>query len=394
MTLGSRRGALLALVLVLAHALPAAGQSVLAAGGLGLPLDAVDARARALGSSGVGLFGSHVMPGDPVGAVDLMVPTLVLTGQSAWLDVEQGGTTSTGSGNRFPALGVSYPVRTWGVLTLTYGAVLDQRWAFERRDTLDLQANARLEIADRFTSDGGVSAVRLGFAHRVAPSLAVGAAVGVYTGSSTRLFTRIFDTLAADVDIEPFRSSGHWSYSGPTASVGASTDVSDVFRAAVTLTWSGSLEADPSDDTEGTTRSYEMPLELRGGVSGALAPDLNASVSYSWADWSGTTDDLDVGGEGRATALGAGLEWEAATLFGRTMPLRVGWHQATLPFQILDTDATESALSFGMGLMLLAREDGVPLALVDIGLERGTREAAEVNESFWRSTVSVRVAGF
>jgi hypothetical protein len=302
--------------------------------------------------------------------------------------------SSSSSGNRFTGIGVSYPVRTWGVLTLTYGAALDQRWSFERRDTLDLQGDARLEIADRFTSDGGISAVRLGFAHRVAPSLAVGAAVGVYTGSSTRLFTRVFDTLAADVDIEPLQSSGHWSFSGPTASFGAMTDVGDVFRAAVTLTWSGTLDADPSEDTEGASRSYDMPLELRAGMSGALAPDLNASVSYSWADWSGTADDLDLSGDGKATSLGAGLEWEAATLFGRGMPLRLGWHRATLPFQILDADASESAFSFGAGLMLLAREDGIPLARVDLALERGTRDAAAVKESFLRSTLSVRVAGF
>ena len=88
------------------------------------------------------------------------------------------------------------------------------------------------------------------------------------------------------------------------------------------------------------------------------------------------------------------MEYEGGTLFGRGMPLRVGWHRATLPFQILDDDATESAFSFGAGLMLREREDGVPLARVDVGIERGSRGAAQVDESFWRSTVSVRVAGF
>jgi hypothetical protein len=388
------RGLRVALLAFVLGAAPAAGQSVLAAGGLGFPLEPADGRARALGSNGVGLFGTAVTPGDPVAVADLEVPTVALTMQSAWLDVDQTGASSSVSGSRFPGLGVSYPVRTWGVLTLTYGAVLDQRWELERRDTLDLQAGARLEIADRFTSDGGVSAVRIGFAHRVAPSLAVGAAVGAFTGSSTRLFTRVFDTLTADVDIEPFRSSGHWSYSGPTASFGALVDVGEVLRAAGTLTWSGTLDADPGDLTEGGERSYDMPLEVRAGVSGALAPDLSAVVSFTWADWSGTADDLEDAGAGSATSFGAGAEWEGSTLFGRQMPLRIGWHRATLPFHILDEDASESALSFGAGLMLLAREDGVPLALFDLGFEVGSREASALTENFWRSTLSIRVAGF
>lgn len=391
----TRRGALgLALLMVLAHAPRLAGQSVLSAGGLGLPIDAAEGRARALGSNGAGLFGSAIIPGDPVAAADLPVPTVMLTGQSAWLSVDQGtGSASTSSGNRFPALGASYPVRTWGVVTLTYGAVLDQRWEFEDRDTL-LLTDAELEIADRFTSNGGVSAVRVGFAHRVAPSLALGAAVGVYTGNSTRLFRRVFDTLAANVEIEPFQSAGRWSYSGTTASFGAMVDLGELLRASATLTWSGSLEADPSAITEGGRREYDMPLELRAGMSGALAPDLNATVSYTLADWSGTAEDLDLSGDGKATFFGGGLEWEGSSLFGRRLPLRVGYHRATLPFQILDEDATESAFSFGAGLMLLEREDGIPLALVDVGIERGGRDAAVLDESFWRSTVSVRVAGF
>ena len=392
MTPRGRFAALLALLL--GTALPASGQSVLAASGLGVPIEPVDARGRALGSVGGGLLGSAVIPGDPVAAADLAVPTAVITLQSAWLDIEQGQGPTSDSGNRFPGLGVSYPVRDWGVLTLTYGAVLDQRWQLEHRDTLELGPGGTLEIADRFSSDGGVSAVRIGFAHRIAPSLAVGAALGVFTGNSTRSFQRVFDTIAADVDIEPFGSVGHWSYSGPTASLGAMVDVRQVFRAAGTVTWSGTLEADPSEGTAGGSRSYDMPLDVRAGVSVALAPELNVSGSFAWADWSGTAADLDVSGDGTASALGAGIEFDRATLFGRGLPLRVGWHRATLPFQILDTDAVESAFSFGAGLMLLAREDGVPLARLDLGLETGSRKASAVVEDFWRSTMSIRVAGF
>ena len=291
--------------LLLAPGGAAAGQSALASGGLGMPIDPVDARGRALGSVGVGLLGTGLIPGDPVGGVDLTAPTITLTLQSAWLDLREGANTSTSVGSRFPALGVSYPVGERGVLTLTYGGVLDQRWTQERLDTLHLEGDEILPVVDRFSSDGGISAARLGFAHRLSPSLAVGAAMGLLTGSSARLFTRAFDTLTADIDIASFGSSGHWSYSGTTVTVGALVDIGEVVRAAGSFTWFGALDAEPDQDTEGVARSYAMPLEFRAGVSGALVPGLSAVVSLAWADWSGTGEDLDRGSAGSTLTFGA-----------------------------------------------------------------------------------------
>src|SRR5690606_10368242 len=116
--------------------------------------------------------------------------------------------------------------------------------------------------------------------------------------------------------IEPFESAGHWSYSGPTASLGAMVDIRQIFRAAGTLTWSGTLEADPSPGTEGARREYDMPLDVRAGLSVALSPQLNVSGSFAWSDWSDTAEDLAVSGDGAATAVGAGIEFSGASLFG------------------------------------------------------------------------------
>ena len=372
----------------------AAGQSVLAAGGLGMPIDPVDARGRSLGSVGVGLFGTGLMPGDPVGAVDLAAPTITMTLQSAWLELREGASASTVEGSRFPALGVSYPVSERGVVTLTYGGVLDQHWTQERLDTLHLEGDAVLPVVDRFTSDGGVSAARLGYAHRLSPRFAVGAAVGLLTGSSARLFTRTFDTLSVDVDIAAFANSGRWGYSGTTLTVGALVDIDDVVRAAGSFTWFGALEAEPRHGTEGAARSYDMPLEFRAGVSGRLAPELSAALSLAWADWSGTGEDLATGSASSTLAFGGGIEWEGATLFGKGLPLRAGWRRSQLPFEVFGASASESAPSLGVGLLLLERVDGLPLARVDFGAERGSRSAGPVTEHFWRSTVSFRVAGF
>ncbi|HZD05916.1 MAG TPA: hypothetical protein VE173_13475, partial [Longimicrobiales bacterium] len=277
-------------VLVLAAAgvlpaCPAAAQSLLSSGGLGFPLHAVDARSRALGSLGIGLFGPAVLPTDPAAAADLQLPEVTFTGQHSWVTL-QGPASPEAAGARFPIIGAAYPVFGQGVATLTFGGVLDQRWQVELQRDVELGEES-VGVTDTFVSDGGVSAVRLGFARRIAPSLAVGVSAGRYTGSVRRTFARSFDSLEVGSPIPPFTTGGLWSYSGPTVSVGAQLDIGDYFRAASTVTWSGDLKADPSSDTDGSGADFSIPTEYRIGASGALTPSLNLVVGVSHADWSG-----------------------------------------------------------------------------------------------------------
>ena len=385
-------GLLLALAL---SAAPAAAQSVLATWGLGVTLDPLDGRGRGLGSVGPGLFGTGVIPGDPGASLDLIVPTVAVSMQSSWIQVDQDAGSATLSGSRFPAMGIAYPVRDWGVLTVTYGGVLDQRWTLVRQNLLDLGAGgAGTSVTDRFVSDGGVAAARVGFVRRVTPSLGVALAVGSFTGNVIRNFTRSFNSRDAGVLLAPFRSGGRWGYSGVTATAGLVFDLSEIVRAGGTVTWSGSLNANPTSGSEGDARTYDMPLELRGGISGALGAGISAVLGASYADWSGAWTSL--GGEataGAALSLGAGLEWTGLSVSGRPFPLRFGWRRAELPFRLDTEDPVESTLAGGFGLQL-AGAGNIPLAQIDLGVEHGTRSAGTVSEDFWRSTVSLRLAGF
>jgi hypothetical protein len=384
----------LALAVTFAAARPGASQSVLAAGGLGVPVDPVDARGRALGAVGPGLFGTGVIPGEPAAALGLSVPTVTFSLQNSWLTVDQSGTQSDQTVSRFPAVGVAYPVRNWGTITLTYGGFLDQRWNFELDRVVSLATGGTTAVTDQFVSDGGIAAVRLGVARRLSGALGVGIDVGTYTGSVLRSFTRSFDSLGVNVPVPPFQTGGRWGYSGLLADLGVVLDVANVFRAAATVSWSSDLDAEPDSTTEGSAKTYDLPLQLRVGASGALAAGLSASVSASWADWSGTGDDLtETTAAGGTLGYGAGLEWERATLFGRGLPIRFGWRRAELPFRFDDDDPAESALSAGIGV-LLARTGDIPLARLDFAGERGHREGGSVAEDFWRATVTFRAAGF
>lgn len=372
---------------------PLEAQSILSAGGLGLPMTPIDARGRALGGVSVGLSGPSLSPTDPAAAADLRVPAVTLSLQSTWLDVGAGSDASDGQGTRFPLIGVAYPVSDLGMATLSFGGFLDQRWDVQLERLVDL-GGEQARVTDTFVSDGGVSALRLGFARRISPSLAVGVSAGRYLGDLSRVFTRSFDSLAVEENVPPFQTGGRWSFSGTTVTGGAQVDLGNVVRVGGSLTWSGTLEAEPDEQTAGAADSFEIPLEYRLGATGVLAPGLTLVAGLTWADWSDAAEGELTGGDATSMlGLGVGLEFSEARILGRVMPLRVGYHRADLPFRFAAEDATESAFTAGLGLNMVQSGD-IPLARVDLAVERGERDAGAVAESFWRASLTLRVAGF
>lgn len=383
---------LLAVLALVAPPPGAAAQSLFNGAGLGYPMTGTDGRATALGSSGIGLFGEALVPSFPAGAADLPLPTLTATLQSTWGTPSLGGLEGELEGSRFPMLGVAYPVRGVGVATLTFDGVLDQTWRVSREGSVTLSGED-VAITDRFVSDGGISAVRLGWGQRLGADFAVGATVGYHLGDVRRNFTRSFDTLAVGDQVSPFRQEGRWEFNGPTASVGFLWDVGEILRIGGNLVWSGTLDGEPKDDTEGAAREIDLPLRLAGGASVVLAPDLSLSASVGWADWSDTDADLvSAAGGGAVWRMGAGVEWEGPRLLDRDFPVRIGYRRSELPFSLGEGDAVESAFSAGLGITL-AQTQEFPLARIEAAIERGTREDDAFSETFWRTSVTLRLSG-
>jgi hypothetical protein len=389
------RGRYLTGALVAALLLPsgAAAQSLLSSRGLGFPVDPVDARSRALGGVGVGLFQPSLTPVDPAASADLAVPALNLTVQSLWADAGVEGANDP-QGTRFPLLGLAYPVPGLGMASLTFSGVLDQRFRVDVPREIVI-GGENTGVTDRFLSDGGVSSVRFGLARRLSPSLAVGASVGRYVGEVTRTFTRSFDSLQVGTGRVPdFRSQGSWAYGGFLATVGAQIDVGSIVRAAGSVTWSGELDAEPSGTTEGPTTSFEMPLEVRAGASGRLTPDLALVLGLTWADWSDSEGEVETGLDATSTlGIGTGLEFTGFSLASRTLPIRLGYRWSELPFPVEGEAFDESSWTGGVGLNVV-ESAGIPLATVHLSLERGSRSGATLDEPFWRGALSMRVAGF
>jgi len=384
---------LLALLLALPPGRGAEAQSLTGTTGLGFPLEPIDARARGMGSLGVGLFGPSLLPGDPAVAQALTVPMVTATYQPSWASGSLGSEAVDHRTSRFPLLGIAYPVGgTGGMATLTFSGFMDQNWEVTDSRTLDL-AGATVPATDSYRSEGGISALRLGWAQRVRPGLSVAATLGSYIGGVTRVFTRSFDSTAVGADVQSYRNGGEWQFTGPTASAGVSWDATDLVRVAGSVTWSGELHADATPETEAPDQDFELPLEYRLGASGELSSRLSVNLGLSYADWSATNDDLgDGAASGGTWSYGGGVEWDGPNWTGRDFPLRIGYRQSELPFRFLGSEVSESVWALGVGLQLLQLEE-LPLARFDLAYERGDRDGGPLSESFDRLTLTLRVAG-
>jgi len=385
---------LLLSALLLAALSPAmvAGQSLFSVGGLGAPVEPLDARARAMGGVGVGLPGTGLSLRDPAYSAGLLIPTVTATMQTVNADGNRNGVGVGLDATRFPHVGLAYPVGERGVALLQYGSFLDQRWSVERQQNLDF-VGGPVQVTDSFRSDGGVASLLVGGAYGVSEWLSVGITAGLHTGSIRRTFIREFNRDQVGGQVDPFVSSGGWDVSGPVAVFGARFDPLDLLQISASVTWSGTLNARGEEgDDAAEDRDFSLPLEFRAGLSTVLTPALSGTVGLAWADWTATGDDLNSGVGGQTLSLGGGVEWTGGSLFGRTAPLRLGFRRTDFPFELDGELPLETGFSVGGGLVL-SQVEGIPLAALDLSVERGNRSAASTSEDFWRTTLTLRLSG-
>jgi len=383
----------LAVLGALATLAPAASaQSIFNSAGMGLPLEALDGRARALGSFGIGLPGGSLTPSDPAAAGRVLLPSGVISVQPSWTELSEAGTTDQTffKGTRFPLIGLAYPVQR-GMMTVYAMSVFDQRFSGQRTGDVIL-GGANVPVSDFFVQEGSLSSLAVGYARMLGPSTSVGVTVGRYTGTVRRRLDRTYGAGAGSV--EPYQSSGSWRYSGESVTGGVTTDVLGAVRLAASATWSTDITADPTGQTSGGERIFDIPLQLRIGASSVLTPGLILTASAMRANWKTTQDNLGSDSYARAIhGVGVGLELSRARLVGREAPIRVGFRRTGLPFSLDAEPASERVFTGGLALVL-GQANGEVLASTDIALERGRRSAGTFEEDFWRGTVSLRLSGF
>jgi hypothetical protein len=381
--------ALLLILLPLAGPGELHGQSLFSSGGLGRPNLSPDGRARALGGIEVGLKGVDYAATDPSGKAWILLPGISMTVESEQESLNDGDTSGR---TRFPAFGAAYPQGKY-VYSLGFTGLLSQDWRSEIDRELDFGGGLRVDARDRFEGKGGIGSMQAGVARLLGSRVAVGVTVGSYLGSLERTFNRELDPGEVGSEVETFSIRGRWQAEGLTASGSASWDVTELIRLGAGFTWSGDLSLVPTEETTGETLTVPLPLELRAGAHATLTPGLALVASWGRADWSEAAEVLaDAAAPGVATRWGTGVEWSNSRILGRRAPLALGWRSQDLPFSFRGAAADESAITLGLGVHL-AEVEGVPLAQIHWGLERGTRSAGLDEERFWRSTVTVRLSG-
>lgn len=364
-------------------------QSLLSAGGLGFLVDAPDARSRMLGGSGIGLSGSQLLPYDPAAAARISLPGATATmeaGVETPDDGERAGRT------RFPNMGIVYP-QAGLTFFATFSGYLNQEWRATATPTVDF-GGRDVQARDEFEGSGGISAARLGVAREFGDRIAIGIAAGTWLGSIERRFRRDLNPSDVGFLVEPYVVEGVWRAGGATVVGGVNLDLAPAIHLAASVAWSNDLTLSPAENTIGDDVVVPFPTELRVGAYGSLAPELGVAVSAYTADWSATAAALgDDAAPGRVWQWGGGLEWAGTSLLGRRIPLAVGYRQRDLPFSFLGNPASERAFTGGAGLFLV-EGDGTPMARLELGMEVGSRSTAEWDESFLRSTVTLRLSGF
>lgn len=387
MSAGLRITALLfALGLAVAPATEAGAQSILSTRGLGFPIQPLDARARALGGATLGLAEPDVVWASPAAAVGLLAPTLVLGYEFTSFSAEAPGGSFNGKTVRFPLVLAAIPAGERIAFQIGFGSYLDQNWRMIENDTLFLAPDT-VPVRDWWDSDGGVSRLRFGIAGEVRGNVSVGVGLDVYTGAVERLLGRAFPG-----EPRPACCLATWNFTGAGLTAGAHWSPTSDSGVAGSITYGGSLTADPADSVSASAE-YELPITVQVGASGRLGTNLLVVVGADWTGWSSVDGELvGAGGAGDTWSANVGAEWDGMRIGNLPVPVRLGLRTAKLPFRWNDDSSgslNERAFSLGAGFDLAG--GGVrPNAFFEFGNRGG---ADGFDESFWRFGASVRVLG-
>jgi len=366
-------------------AVPAGAQSVLASRGLGYPVEPLDSRSRGLGGVTTGLADPTPSLLNPASVAGTLVYGFLVSMQPDHYDATAGAISTSGTTVRFPVLMAVIPASSRLALQVGYGSYLDQHWAVEQSDSIDL-TTGRVGVRDRFSSSGGVARFQAGAGYRLTDRLSLGLALDVFTGAAHDSTERTITGFL------PAQSEVVYSYSGLGAGLGARWQPSARTSVSAAVHGGGHIRAE-SDSVGNERKDYSNPLSVDAGGSARIGSATTLVLSGRWAGWSTVNDELAASGGARdAAAVAGGVEYTGLSLFRKAMPVRLGGRYGQLPFRWSNTAEfpTERAVTAGLGLGL-----GGGAASLDASAERGWRggAAAGVDEPYWRFSFSLRVLG-
>ena len=358
--------------------------------GLGYPVTPLDARAAALGGTGMGLFGGSFSSRNPADLTVFFNPAVgaTLAPESVGLKTANG-TQSIGRSRLAVVQGVM-PYRKWR-FGVNINSELDQDWDVILTDTLNT-GFGDYPYTETRQHDGGLSSVGLGVAHRLG-ALGIGVEGSVLTGNLRQVTRRIFDPAIGDPSNQIGGAFGdaHWAFSGWRFRAGVTGQFGR--RAIVSAAFTAYTDLQAVKDTFGLpigTQNFDMPTEVTVGGSVLLTQRLLLAAAGGWKGWSGTEFRAPFSQAADVVWAGGGLEYVGVRLLNLPVPLRVGYRYADLPFYDTGLEQlNEQAVTFGFGMRVAGGK-----AAFDMGFEIGSRgdlATTGTEESFQRISLSLGI---
>ncbi len=372
-----------ALLLVAA---PVWGQVPATAVGLGYPVAPIDARAAALGSTGIGLlFGTYSLR-NPADLSEHRRPGFGLALLAEDVDVKGGAVPIDTGRERFTVIRAIVPFAGW-TASLGFGGELDQDWSARFTDTLVL-SNGRVPFEEVREHDGGLSAIDFSLARRLGP-LSVGATAQRLSGSLRQTLIRRFDNpLEGAPTLTNAGGTQRIRYEAWRFKTGASLNIAGRFLVSGAVGFTGDLTAEPQDSARSSVL-FDLPTTVELGASVLVADSVVLTAGGGWAGWSSVEglEEFQPGLRTHDTKWGGvGLEYRSARFLGFGVPLRIGARRAELPFSFGDNPVDETAFSAGAGFVFRGGVAELNLAF-EFG-DRGSFADDGLEESFRRLTAS------
>jgi hypothetical protein len=365
----------LLLLAILAPAVHA--QGTLSTQGFGYPPGELSTRAAAMGGASAPF--DPLSPINPAALTSWGSTALYFQYSPEYRSVTVDGASDHAMISRFPLISAATMLGDRTTVSLSTSTFLDRTWETARTAFEHGSSGDSAEFTEHFSVAGAINDVRLGVAYQIAPRVRIGVGGHVFTGKNRLDISRTF----LDTAFASFSQNSTISYAGSAFSGGIEVEpVAGVWLAA-SGRLGGRVEATSGDTT--LSRAH-IPDEYGGAIEFTGLSGFLFAARAQWTGWSsmsalGARDVTAVDG----WDIGVGAEVNGPTVFGGTMPLRVGYRNRTLPFSVGGREVTERSISAGFAI-----PGAGDRSRLDIGVQHASRRAdVAATERAWTISAGI-----
>lgn len=356
-----------------------AAQASLSTQGFGYPTGQMSSRAQ--GSAGSIAEIDPLSPINPASLADLPARTVFFQIEPEFRTVTTSGGTDHTTTARYPVVFGAIPIGARWVASLSASTLLDRTSTTSFTTTQPLSSTESVDMTTKFAIDGAMNDVRLGAGWAPVRWLRLGAGAHAITGHNRVSVTQSFTDSTA---FAPFNQTRVLSFSGGAASAGFEL-VSKWFVAAASARRGGTVRM----TTEDTVLTHgNVPTRFGASLSFTGLTNSYISVRTSRDDWSSLGSLGESGLRGvDAWDTSVGADVAGPRLFDRTVFLRAGYRDRTLPFQAAGQDVREKSATGGLGLTFANNR-----ILADLAVIRAARSASiAASEHAWSFSLGISV---